>query len=385
MEQHYVYGWWLFFFLTVCESFVLGDKEYRLPGIGAYMARAIAENNTKAITAAIIAMACIVIFFDLLIWRPALSFVYKYRLENSSVNPSEERILNFIFRTSTVIKLLRHLKTYSKRRPKFNKLEALSFRLPNLQWGRFFTFIMWPLRIISLIAVIYGALKLFHVLSQVSLAAWLTIAHGTFLTFIRVLAAVLIATLWTLPAGIWISRSGLRMRIAQPISQLLASFPAPMLYPLVLALTFKIGIAFEFSSMLLIFLGVQWYVLFNTLAGGLRISKELEDSLNLMRVSKKNIWRYLYIPSVFPALVTGWISAAGGAWNASIVAEYLFYQGQTIQTLGLGSLISQSAASADLNTLAACLTVMVVTVILVNRLFWSPIYKISQTRYRLDF
>lgn len=354
------------------------------------MAAAISTNNKKAIIAAIVTMGAIVIILDILIWRPALSLVYKYRLENTMTGIKEDSLVNFIFKHSFLLRFLGKMKIKKNRYQKKNRVRIFRTTAINVSNQKIVTtnyqnILKYPLLLIAIAFITVASMQLFTLLSNVNIEMWRTIIRGTLLTFLRVIAAVVLSTLWTLPAGIWISQSASRMKVAQPLSQLLASFPAPMLYPLVLIITFKLGIKFEFSSMLLIFLGVQWYVLFNTLAGGLRISKEIESSLQLMNVSKNKIWRFLYIPSVFPALVTGWVTAAGGAWNASIVAEYLTYKGTTIQTPGIGSLISQSAAAADFTTLAACLTVMVVTVILLNRFLWRPLYNLSQNRFRLDF
>jgi len=184
--------------------------------------------------------------------------------------------------------------------------------------------------------------------------------------------------------GIWIGTSQSRMRLAQPIVQVLASFPAPMLYPLALAVIFIFRIPFGFGAMFLMLLGVQWYILFNVLAGAMRIPVELKYASLLMNVPKSELWKKLYLPSVFPALVTGWVTAAGGAWNASIVAEYLAYKGQVLTTRGLGSLISVAAARANFPLLAASLTIMVAVVILLNRTVWARIYQLSQTRFRMD-
>jgi NitT/TauT family transport system permease protein len=137
--------------------------------------------------------------------------------------------------------------------------------------------------------------------------------------------------------------------------------------------------------MFLMLLGVQWYILFNVLAGAMRIPVQLKDAALLMNVSDVDLWKKLYIPSVFPALVTGWVTAAGGAWNASIVAEYLSYKGQVLTTGGLGSLISVAASNGNYPLLAASLTIMVGVVIVLNRTLWSRIYHVSQTRFRLDF
>jgi NitT/TauT family transport system permease protein len=227
-------------------------------------------------------------------------------------------------------------------------------------------------------------MRLVYTLLQVSGRTWLQLLGGTGLTLVRVFICLVLGTIWTVPVGIWIGTSQQRIRVAQPIVQVLASFPAPMLYPLALSVVFLFRIPFGIGAMFLMLLGVQWYILFNVLAGAMRIPVELKYAALLMSVPNVELWKKLYIPSVFPALVTGWVTAAGGAWNASIVAEYLSYKGTVLTTGGLGSLISVAASSANFPLLAASLTIMVVVVILLNRTLWSRIYHVSQTRFRMD-
>lgn len=379
-------GW---FFLTVCEAFTLGDREYRLPGVGAYMAVAIEKGDTHAMVLGVLAMAAIIVTLDVLIWRPALAWVHRFRLEASVSPTDEDQLVQFIFKNSAVLNFFRR---WSERRGRQKLGTRRSFRLsPRLQEARekvaapFRQGLRWPLLLTLLAVFAWGSVRLLVVMVGVPLRTWLDILTDTSFTLGRVIASVLIGTLWAVPAGIWVSQDARRLKIAQPIAQLLASFPAPMLYPLVVSLFLWLGVDFSIVSMILMLLGVQWYILFNTMAGGLRIPRELGDAMSLVGSSRRDRWRYLYLPSVFPSLVTGWVTAAGGAWNASIVAEYISFRGQTIQTRGLGALISRSAAGADFPTLAACLVVMVVVVVLLNRYVWDRVYRLSQTRFRLDF
>lgn len=377
-------GW---FFLTVCEAFTLGNKDYRLPGVGAYMAVAIERGDSRAMFWGVGAMAIIIITMDLIIWRPALAWVHRFRLEQT-LTGGEDQLINFVYNNSLLLRFLRNflvkLSRRSLMRTETKRIE-LKIRLPNFPISKVMDWFRWPLAVIVLTGLIWGGVGLVNSLSALTFANWGEIVVDTLFTFARVAAAVILSTLWALPAGVWLSRKEIRLRIAQPIAQLLASFPAPMLYPLVLGLTLKIHLSFSVGSMVLMLLGVQWYILFNVLAGGLRISREIYDSMTLMGSSGRDLWRFLYIPSVFPALVTGWVTAAGGAWNASIVAEYINYQGSTLETRGLGALISRSASKGDFAMLSACLVVMVVFVVLLNRYFWDRIYRVSQKRFRLDF
>jgi NitT/TauT family transport system permease protein len=253
--------------------------------------------------------------------------------------------------------------------------------------GLFKQLTFWSSRVLLLVAcgfIFYFAFQLFSVLGKIPIEKWLGLIRHTLYTTARVLGALTLSTLWAVPVGIWIGTSPKRIRIAQPIIQVLASFPAPMLYPLALTVFFTLGISFHFGAMFLMLLGVQWYVLFNVLAGALRIPQELNYALSLMETSRWDRWKTLYLPSVFPSLATGWVTAAGGAWNASVVAEYIAYQGSILQTEGLGADLNLATAGGDLHLFAASLTIMVFVVILLNRVLWSRVYQLAQSRFRMD-
>ncbi len=378
-------GW---FFLTVCEAFTLGDRAYRLPGLGAYMAVAIEKADTGAIVAGIIAMSCVIIFFDIVLWQPALAWAHRYRLEDIQDQTVEEPIIRLLMKDSRLVRVVRFFRHQSmgikKHRGRLSS-RLSSIRLPEIHISKEVAIgFSVGATILSVVISAFAFFKLGHVLLTVSAQSWINIVRDTAFTLVRVFAAVFIGTLWATPVGIWVAQSPKRLKIAQPIIQLLASFPAPMLYPLAISVFLFLKINFEISSMLLMLLGVQWYILFNVLAGALRIPVELRHAMRLMNSSRRNQWRYLFIPSVFPSLVTGWVTAAGGAWNASIVSEIVAYRGQTFRAHGLGAQISEAAEHADFPKLAACLLIMVLTVVILNRTLWAKIYAIAQVRFRMD-
>lgn len=387
-------GW---FFLIPCEAMTLGEKEYRLPGIGAYMDVAIKQGNHRAIAMAVIAMVSLIVLMDFVIWRPILSWVQKFRLEQVAGLGTTEPLMQIWIRESKIVRWItlsyRHF-IWKRRHRGFSRAH-LGRQSPQLQFwvlkvkktgeSQLFSSILEKIVIAAALAVLcLGAYQLFRVLMRVSPATWIILARDTFWTFLRVNLALIISTLWAVPVGIWIGTSQKRIRIAQPVIQVLASFPAPMLYPVALGLFFTLGISFDFGSMFLMLLGVQWYVLFNVLAGAMRIPQELNYALSLMEASRWDRWKTLYLPSVFPPLVTGWVTAAGGAWNASVVAEYIYYQGSILKTGGLGATLSVAIANENFPLFAASLTLMVGVVILLNRLLWSRIYRLAQTRFRME-
>lgn len=394
-------GW---FYLNNCETGAMGTLKFRLPGIGSYMQAAIDQWNVPAMVAGVCAMIILIVGIDFVITRPILAWVQRFRLEEVPGGQPEEPLMQLVYRHSRII---RWAKVIFKRSSLRKKLEhastppvqstevALSAPRAIIQkhqsnlsasFSRFVGSRSFELLLLTVLAFVLavGCGKLFGMLSGVRLSVWVLLARNTFWTFLRVLASVVVSTLWTVPVGIWIAMSAKRVRFFQPIIQVMASFPAPMLYPLAVMVLFKLGVRFDIVAGLLMFLGVQWYVLFNVLAGALRIPLELKYALDLMEASRLNVWRRLYVPSIFPALVTGWVTAAGGAWNASIVAEILSFQGHELKTAGLGATITAAETAGDFPLMAASLTVMVIVVVLLNRTLWAKLYRSAQTRFRMD-
>jgi NitT/TauT family transport system permease protein len=199
-----------------------------------------------------------------------------------------------------------------------------------------------------------------------------------------VMASILIGLCWTLPAGLAIGLSQRLSRIFQPIVQVAASFPAPMLFPVVVAILASLRIGLGWGSIILMLLGTQWYILFNVIAGASAIPSDLREVGTAFGFSRWQRFRNLYLPAIFPYLVTGCLTAAGGAWNASIVSEYYNISGPTLQTFGLGAIVSQAGEQRNFPLLAASTLVLAATVVLFNRLVWKPLYKIAETHYSLS-
>ena len=204
-----------------------------------------------------------------------------------------------------------------------------------------------------------------------------TISRRTFLRR----AAVLLGSLWTVPMGIWIGRSDRRRSRLQPFVQVAASFPAPMLYPLVILALNRIGIGLGAGAILLMMLGTQWYLLFNVIAGASSVPTDLRDVADAYRFTSRQRWWKVWWPAIFPYLITGWVTASGAAWNASIVAEYVSVGSQVFVAPGLGSLISTAASQGHYEVLAAGVLIMSLVVVAVNRLIWKPFYRLAETRY----
>lgn len=387
-------GW---FFLIACESFTLGEKNFRLPGLGSYMAVAIEKNDSRAMTAGLVAMCLVILFTDFIVWRPIIAWTRKFKLEEVQDEIIDTPFLTMLLKESHILRALKDIFSGLKKRSKIGQhkthIEAFPFRIvahkaiktePEKELIRVKKFALNFVYGLTFLALAWALTRLWELIRVLHQTDWQIIFRGTLYTFIRVTVALVLGSLWAIPFGIWVGLSPKLTRFFQPIIQLAASFPAPMIYPLALVIFAKIGINFGISSALLMFLGVQWYILFNVLAGAVGISREIRESFDLAGVDKTFRWKALYLPSIFPALVTGWITAAGGAWNASIVAEYIYYNGQTLIAPGLGSLISQATTSGNYPLLGGCLIVMVFTVVAINRTVWRPIQKIAETRFRFE-
>ena len=379
-------GW---FFLMISESFRLGDRDFRLPGIGSYMSAAVEAGRIDAMILAIVAMAIMITALDQLLWRPVVVWAQKFRVEESSGGGPADMSSWFLdwLRSSRIVRALR---SFARR-----QREALGERLrrPPLRVHTDAPLPTAPARgaMLSLLALLmlvaalaWGGWRLTHLLQHVPAAAWGSSLLAGFVTLGRVLVSTMIGTLWALPAGLAIGLSPRLSRILQPVVQVAASFPAPMLFPLIIALLHGAGITLGWGSILLMLLGTQWYILFNVVAGAMAIPADLKEAARSYRINGWQRFRALYFPGVFPYLVTGWVTAAGGAWNASIVAEYVTFKGQTLRANGLGAVISGAAAAANFPLLAVAILVMSVLVVSFNRTVWRRCYRLAEERFSLS-
>ena len=374
-------GW---FFLMITEAFKLGDQDFRLPGLGSYMSVAVEKNNVPAMLSAILAMVTMIVFLDQVIWRPVVVWAQRFRFEDTSQGDVPRSWLLRILRRSRLIRWMearrvhrRHLRGPAatvKRRPVVaaRRLQALQRWVANLA-------------LVGLLAlVIWSAVKLCLYLAAITGPTWWYLARAGGLTLSRVLLSTVLGTLWAVPAGLAIGLSPRLSRIFQPVVQVAASFPAPMLFPIVIAALAHFGVGLNYGCILLMLLGTQWYILFNVIAGAMAIPGDLREAAISFRLSPWQKFKALYLPASFPFLVTGWVTAAGGAWNASIVAEYYDLGTTTLSTFGLGATVSKAAYDRNLTLLAAGVLLMSAIVVIFNRLVWKPCYKLAYTRYSLD-
>jgi NitT/TauT family transport system permease protein len=230
----------------------------------------------------------------------------------------------------------------------------------------------------------YGAARAGTLLAAIPLGAWAAIGVGLLLTLLRVAASLALALAWTVPVGVAIGSNPRLAARVQPLVQIAASVPATALFPILVLAVARLPGGVNVAAVLLMLMGTQWYLLFNVIAGAAAIPQDLKLTSALLRLSRWDRWRTLLLPALLPFLVTGAITASGGAWNASIVAEHVEFAGQTLSTPGIGAMIAQATAAGDYPELLAGTLAMVVMVVVLNRLLWRRIYRYAEDRCRLE-
>jgi NitT/TauT family transport system permease protein len=375
-------GW---FFLTVAEAFTLGNRDFRLPGIGAYTAAAIDAGDYGAMGAAVIAMVVMIVATDQLVWRPALAWAQKFKIEDTGGAELARSPVLDLLRRSPGLEWLRGL---ARRTAEGLRQSGPSAASPDGGDGRLASLLprvggVLAVALAGLLAV-WGSISLLHMLTAVDASNWLVLGHSLFLTFLRTAAALALGTLWAVPVGVWIGLSPRRTRRWQPIIQVAASFPAPMIFPLVTLVIVALHVPFAWGCVALMLLGSQWYILFNVLSGATAMPHDLREAADVYGIGGFARWRTLYLPAVFPSLVTGLITAAGGAWNASIVAEVVRTRGETLVAPGLGSLITNASESGNFPLLAAGVLTMALALVGLNRTVWRRLYHLADERYSLN-
>jgi NitT/TauT family transport system permease protein len=375
-------GW---FFLMINEAFRLGDHDFRLPGLGSYMSVAVHEGRPAAMVLAVAAMMLMIVALDQLLWRPVVVWAQRFRVEESTAAEAPRSWFLDLLRRARLLRRVRHWRRARARRRHSAEAPAsttparapappapgLPPLLPRLAMALLIAVIAW------------GGFRLVHLLAHLPLSRWGALSLAGALTLGRVLAATAVGTAWALPVGLAIGLSSGLSRLLQPVAQVMASFPAPMLFPAAIAAFHAAGIGLGTGSVILMLLGTQWYILFNVIAGASSVPSDLREAVVAFRMPRRDRLATLYFPAVFPYLVTGWVTAAGGAWNASIVAEYVTYKGATLTTFGLGAAVSQAAAGARFAELAAAVVVMSLIVVAFNRVVWRRCYRLASTRFSL--
>jgi NitT/TauT family transport system permease protein len=374
-------GW---FFLMAAEMFTVGERDFRLPGLGSYLQTAAHAADLHAVALGVLALVLVIVALDQLLWRPLLAWAARFKLETvEGGHETSSWFYDLLARARLVAWLTgkiwtRFMQQLDRRWQ--NPAAPIATTPATGAWT-------WRARMLAAAAggvLLYLAVRAGLMLAALPAGAWLEIGRGLGATLLRVSAALLLAAVWTIPVGVAI---GTRPRLAvvlQPAAQIAASVPATALFPIVLLALLHLPGGLDISAVLLMMMGTQWYLLFNVIAGASAIPQDLRDTSALLRLAPAERWRILLLPALFPYAVTGAITAVGGAWNASIVAEYVQFGDQTHVATGIGAVIAQATAHGDFALLLAATLAMVLTVVLINRLFWLPLYRLAEARYRME-
>jgi NitT/TauT family transport system permease protein len=375
-------GW---FFLMACEMFTLGNRDLRLPGLGSYLQTAANAGDTRAIAWGLSVMIGIIVLIDQLIWRPVIAWTEKFKFEQVEAVETPHSFMLDLLKRSKVLPFLARISVIPAREYLslyFASRHAASYENPKSNTiGKW---ISWTLSIVILSGVAYEFMKMLVLLAGITRAELHGIFVGAGATFLRVLFTLALAGLWTIPVGVMVGLKPKLSAIAQPVAQIAASVPATALFPIILLVLIRVGGGLGIGAIVLLLLGTQWYILFNVIAGAMAIPTDLKEVCSVFRLGRLERWRELYLPGIFPYLITGFVTASGGAWNASIIAEYFRFKGHTYTVTGLGSVISNATDTGNFRVLLAATILMAAMVVTINRLLWRRLYALAATRFKLE-
>ncbi|CAI8914202.1 MULTISPECIES: ABC transporter permease [Burkholderia] len=378
-------GW---FFVVASEAITVGNQTITLPGIGAYLAQAISDKNLGAVGWVIVAMSVVILAYDQFLFRPLVAWADKFRMENTASGDAPQSwLLDMMRRTHLIHQLLvpagwllSQAARIPLRAPSRNGARSRaasmrgSSRIGDIVWGTFVilitVYVAW--RVVSFVATGVTMADVGHVLVL------------GLITLLRVLVLIAIASVVWVPLGVLI---GLRPALAekiQPLAQFLAAFPANLLFPVFVIVIVHFHLNADIWLSPLIVLGTQWYILFNVIAGAMSYPNDYKEATKNFRIRGWQWWRQAILPGIFPYYVTGAITASGGAWNASIVSEFVQWGDTKVVAHGLGSYIAQTTAAGDFPKIILGIAVMSLFVTLFNRLLWRPMYAYAESRLRLD-
>jgi len=372
-------GW---FFVVASEAITVGDTSVRLPGIGAWLSMAIDERDIAAVGLAVAAMAAVILAYDQLLFRPIVAWADKFRSEQTAAQQRPRSwVFDLVRRGRVVKKLFAHIAVSAVRLP------VIPLPASTSKWTRW-----WHGRAGDTVWLVI-------VLAVTGFALWLVVdylranlgmndvvgAFGLgFLTLARVVILIALASLIWVPVGVWI---GLRPSVAeraQPIAQFLAAFPANVLFPVVVLVIVSLRLNPNIWLSPLMILGTQWYILFNVIAGASAFPTDLREAASLFRLHSWQWWRKAILPGIFPYYLTGALTASGGSWNASIVAEIASWGDTRLEAAGLGAFVAKATDAGDYPRVVLGIAVMSIFVVSINRLLWRPLYQLAERRFRLD-
>jgi NitT/TauT family transport system permease protein len=371
-------GW---FFVVASEAISVGDTKITLPGIGSYLSLAIDQQNIEAVAWAVGAMGVVIMLYDQLIFRPAVAWADKFRTDLAATQEQPQSWVLDLLRRARLLQAVTgflssfmgmfsgNVSTLSKRLPSPKVNGAAS---PVLEWAYnlgLASVLVWAAW--SVTAYVRGALGWSDLFEAVT---------GGFITFIRIVILIAVASAIWVPIGVYI---GLRPALAekvQPVAQFLAAFPANVLFPFVVVGIATLHLNPDIWLSPLIVLGTQWYILFNVIAGASVFPRDLREASTLYRLTRLQWWRRVMLPGILPYYITGALTASGGSWNASILAEVVSWGDTKLEAHGLGAYIANATTAGDFHRVVLGVGVMCIFVVTVNRLLWRRLYAFAERR-----
>jgi NitT/TauT family transport system permease protein len=374
------------FFLTASELITAGGHHYTLPGVGSYVGEAVAQGQLGHVAAGIITMIVMILAVNVVFWRPLVAYVERFRIEQTEATHKPKSLVFNVLRRSSWPRLAGRGKR-AVARP-VNQFMAAATGVDDRSLvghaaRRRAADLGFTAAVIAALGYGLYSMLAYIAAGQQGLGV-LGHAFGLgFLTLLRVAVVVAVASVIWVPIGVWIGFNPRVSQYMQPVVQVLASFPANFIFPFAIVVFLDIGLSLDYGSVLLMALGTQWYILFNVIAGASAVPSDLKDAMDNLGVHGWGRWRRMILPAVFPAYVTGAITAAGGAWNASIVAEIVTYNRHLLVASGLGSYITQATAHNDYHEIMAGILVMAVYVTGLNALLWRRLYSVAESKYAM--
>jgi NitT/TauT family transport system permease protein len=373
------------FYLIACEMFTLKNRDFRLPGLGSYLQTAANNADTRAIVWGLVVMVGVIVAMDQLIWRPVIAWAEKFKFEQVESARAQRSSVLDLLRSSRVLPLMgRVFVGPARERLDMRFARTRTKRTEDHRPNQTAQWLSYAIGIGVVLAIGYGAVKMTGLATMVSRSELRSILVGGGATFLRVEFTLFLAALWAIPAGVAIGLNAKLSAALQPIVQVVASVPATALFPIIVLLLTRVGGGLAVGSIVLMLLGTQWYILFNVIAGAIALPTDLKEVCGVFRFGRWECWRQLFLPGIFPYLITGFVTASGGAWNASILAEYFHLNGKVYSTTGLGAVVSEAADKGNYPVLLVATMLMALIVLTINRLVWRRLYTLASTKYRLE-
>lgn len=375
-------GW---FFLMAAETFRVGNRDFRLPGLGSYLQAAADQGNVPQILLGLGSLVALIVALDQLIWRPMLVWADRFKLETVEGEEAPESWFYDLLSRSSLVEFFGR-RIWAPATEGIDRLLARPrrHRPARTREARAGSWLWLLVAVVLGLLLVLGGAQALRLLGQLPLSDLRRIALAALASTVRVAVAIGIAALWTVPVGVAIGSNKRLSDVLGPVVQVVASIPATALFPAILLIFLGLPGGLNAAAILLMLLGTQWYVLFNVIAGASAIPQDLRYTTEILNLSRWERWRTLILPSLFPYLITGLITAGGGAWNASIIAEYVQFAGQAHETVGLGALIAEATGRGDYALLLGATLTMVVVVLCINRFLWRRLYRVAADRYRMD-